>query len=1299
MALSSQTTTQNPKKHKKSKKSKVKTALKWIFIPLGTLIFLVVIAFFVLMYTALGTKIAHKAIDHFVPELKIEKMDGSLHDLTIHSLHYQQEGLETTIQSAKLSFSPLSFFKRALVIHELNAQDVQVNVETAALESDEIAEKSDTEDQMITLPIQIVVENVALQNVSAQVDDAHYDLSQLSSRLNWQGSTLTIEQLQLNQFTAQLPEAIKEESNEPQEAQNAESAPINIQKSIDDLFAQPILQSAPPVFIPLNINIEQLQLSDIALTQNKLNPETHVSTQEVYQLHQLNLTAQLRDQALHIEDLNLQASAPQGSSDLSLTGKMTFTQDWPADLTLQLHAIESQHQNPIELNYALNGAIFAHSQHHLQLQGQNDLDLKADVDLSKPFLPLNVQLRSAHLQWPLFTQEAEYHIDQTALTLNGAVNDFNIDLQSTLKTPYKEASVLNYQLAGTGSDKGLSFQQLELDLPKGKMSGKVDLDWQQAFKWQTQLQFVEFDLSQLSEELTTKLNGNVATHGQIDLNQLDDWQIALEDLDLVGTIKKEPLRLQGALSATPQQIASNGLDLSWGKNKIQVRGDTQNDLKATVDLKALKLFHPELSGSVFGDLNLKGSLTQYQMKADFKVNQLQFDDLKINQLTLKNALNYQEDRYFGDFILNGRNLKMGELEIANANLEFKGTEAQHRLKMTVQSNLLKTQIELEGHLNADRSDWQGAIKTLNLDQNVAGFWRLNHPMKIDAHLDQQTATIDPFCLVNRDQSLCLMHKAQVGASGDVQLAINKVNLENYVSKLTNEYSVKGNLNGSAHMQWTPEMKMPTLHALFKSDPIVITELMSGQNKTARVQSVTAQADVNSDKALIDLNLMINQKESIKSEILVQDPMDKKSVSGVIAVDKVTFNFLELFLIDDEKINGYLDGALHLSGNLEAPKLNGELDLVVNQIKLSQIETNIKAVNTKLIFLGDHSKLQGVIQTKTGDVAISGSSSWATLETWQSEVNLKGGPLEVSVPEMVTLSLEPNLAIQASNDAINIKGKVVIPKALITIESLPPSIVEVSNDVVMLNENLVEIAPEQLPIPVNLAVFVVLGDNVKIDAYGLNANLTGNLLVEQTPKGMTGMGKITIPNGRYHAYGQDLIIRKGEIIFAGPLDNPNINIEAIRNPDSIENNVTAGIRITGFADQPEVEVFSEPAMSQQEALSYLFTGQGFDAEAQSQNDMMTALLIGVGASQSGQYLGEVGSMFGLKDLSIDTVGVGNDQRVVVSGYLNPRLQLKYSIGIFNAIAKYTARYRLMPKLYLEASSSIEQSVDLIYQFEL
>lgn len=90
--------------------------------------------------------------------------------------------------------------------------------------------------------------------------------------------------------------------------------------------------------------------------------------------------------------------------------------------------------------------------------------------------------------------------------------------------------------------------------------------------------------------------------------------------------------------------------------------------------------------------------------------------------------------------------------------------------------------------------------------------------------------------------------------------------------------------------------------------------------------------------------------------------------------------------------------------------------------------------------------------------------------------------------------------------------------------------------------------------------------------------------------------MNIRNGQYRSFGQDLQIKEGKILMNGPVDQPYLAITAIRNPNNTQDGVVAGVRVSGPSDEPSLTIFSEPAMPQANALSYLLRGQNIDGEA-------------------------------------------------------------------------------------------------------
>jgi translocation and assembly module TamB len=389
--------------------------------------------------------------------------------------------------------------------------------------------------------------------------------------------------------------------------------------------------------------------------------------------------------------------------------------------------------------------------------------------------------------------------------------------------------------------------------------------------------------------------------------------------------------------------------------------------------------------------------------------------------------------------------------------------------------------------------------------------------------------------------------------------------------------------------------------------------------------------------------------------------------------------------------------LKITGPVGQPKVNGQF--VVDDILLKgdispvEVDSGRLAVN----FTGYDASLAANIHTPDGDLEVSGDADWHDLKDWSTNVRVFAEELLVNVPPMVKIKVQPDMTISASPNFARVEGDIALPWGRIVVEELPPSAVGVSKDQVLLNEQLEPIDTESsVPFAVETNINIKIGDDFKLSAFGLEGGLVGQLNVAQKDKGAFVTGEVNITDGSYRSFGQDLIISEGKILMNGPVDQPYVQISAIRNPDNTQDDVTAGVKVTGPASEPTVSIFSEPAMPQANALSYLLRGQDIDGEAGG--NAMTTTLIGLSLAKSGRVVGEIGQAFGVQDLQLDTAGSGDDSQVTVSGYILPGLQVKYGVGIFDSVGEFTVRYRLMQDLYLEAISGVDSAVDVLYQFE-
>ena len=140
------------------------------------------------------------------------------------------------------------------------------------------------------------------------------------------------------------------------------------------------------------------------------------------------------------------------------------------------------------------------------------------------------------------------------------------------------------------------------------------------------------------------------------------------------------------------------------------------------------------------------------------------------------------------------------------------------------------------------------------------------------------------------------------------------------------------------------------------------------------------------------------------------------------------------------------------------------------------------------------------------------------------------------------------------------------------------------------------------------------DRLRFSGFGLTADLAGYLHIGDN---LDARGELQLKNGRYRAYGQRLTIRRAELLFTGLISQPFLNIEAIRRIEA--ENVVAGLRITGSAEQPRIDVFSEPAMSQEQALAYLVLGRPLGADS-GDNNLLAQAALGLGLAGSSSITG-------------------------------------------------------------------------------
>ncbi|MEQ2024190.1 translocation/assembly module TamB domain-containing protein [Xenorhabdus szentirmaii] len=1236
-----------------------------------------------LVGTQTGLHFMINSAARWVPGLDIADVSGGWRDLTLKGVKYQMPGVNVSADNLHLSLQLSCLRHSHVCIKALTTEGVNVSVNTAELPPSEPAPESEPLTELHT-SYPISLDLLSLKNIHVRVDNIAIDLNEFKTAAQWREKQLILKPTEINTLLVELPKTSPDKSNQKPKPVQPVAAEQSLGESLKALFAKPLLSELPNVPIPLDITVESIHGHNLRLTG-----DTGITVNDFL------LQAQTQGQQVDVKALNVQT--PEGL--LAIQGTAKLAQQWPVKLAIKgnIDDLNNVHLDELkgqQIDLTLTGALLQQLDLALHLSGPIAASLEAQTELAKAGLPLRLTLQSQQLQWPL-NGKPEYQLDGVKLRLNGEANNYALSLRSDIKGSDIPPTLL--RLDAKGTEELLRLTRLRLSALQGKADVTGVIDWSKAISWNAKLFLEGINTAKQWPEWPAMIEGKMAVHGSL---YGGSWQLQVPEIALNGHVKENVVKVHGKASGNAAgQWDIPRFDLAFGRNTVNVQGRlTDEAWKLDGDINAPQLngLLPGLAGLVTGSVKLRGNMKSPQILADLNARGVRWqDDLWLDSAVIKGDIRSTE-QIQGQLSVAVHQLKQANLAINNLMLNAKGTEKQHNLQLKIEGDPVSGQLALNGSFDRQQQRWKGNINNTYFDTPV-GEWRLSKAISIDYLKLSQKITIGAHCWLNPDAHICISKPIEAGSNGHAQIALERFDLAMIQPFLDKNTQLKGVFTGNADIRWAENQGLPQAKVTLQGNGVQVRQVVEGATLPVDFESLTLNAGLANGNANLAWLFKLAGNGQLNGNIQVADLEGRRKLSGNIDLQSLSLNLIKPVLSKGEKAQGELNAALRLGGNAKNPLLFGRMATDNLQMISHWLPFDISQGQLAINFNGVNSDLNGLIKTPKGQLNLTGHADWRRLDAWNAKIAANGDKLRVTVPPMVKVDVSPDLVLEASPNLLKLNGKVDIPWARITVQELPESAVGISSDEVMLDKNLHPIEKKKSPIVIQSNLNIRVGDDVRLSAFGLKARLTGSLKVMQDRQGLGLNGQIDIPEGRFHAYGQDLQVRKGTIMFSGPPDLPLLNIEAIRNPESTANKVIAGVKVTGVADKPKVEIFSDPVKSQQEALSYLLRGEGLEKEG-SDNAQMTAMLIGLGVAQSGQLVGKIGETFGVSDLALDTQGVGDKSQVVVSGRITNDLQVKYGVGIFDSLATLTLRYRVMPRLYLEAVSGIDQALDLLYEFE-
>lgn len=899
-------------------------------------------------------------------------------------------------------------------------------------------------------------------------------------------------------------------------------------------------------------------------------------------------------------------------------------------------------------------------------------------------------------------------VNAVDVNLSGKAVDYALDATAKALYPVdeKHSVTADIVIRGKGSEVASHLTDFSILSNVGRVQIDGQANWEKNVRFAAALNLSGLNTKEVLPQTPLTVDGSFVIWGE---RQNGRWKAKLQDLTVLGELRGQSLALTGAVESHGNGIVeAPELYFAVGNNTFEFSGKAdfakdipELDFKTKIDAPDFGLVDPNLLGSVKGTLAVTGTTRLPVINADLTARNIDYFGTTLKRGHLTGRMR-SRDVVSGRLTLQLTDFKTQGVDMRKATIELRGNELRHNLTVHTEGTPVSVDAKISCIYERMLGNWAGALAELKV-KTAYGPVTLEKPMRLAYVPDLNRANVSKACLAHTHARLCLENDLKIDLTNrsDLRILIGlpKFDLAFIKQYFPGRFVADGIIKANADVTLPAGLsELPRGRVTVRAQDISTKYRMDLSDLKVGFNSVHLSFANAKDSIEGNWKIDIKDNGDIEGSLRMSDLFNSRTVDGTLKFVAVDATLVNSFLSPGESAEGQWFGNLRFAGTLEEPLIYGRTGLFNAKLDSTKLPFEMLPSDIKLTFNGNSSTLEGHLKTPQGEVALNGSADWRTIGEGKAIVTTKGSNLRVTLPPDIEFDLTTDVTCEASSDLIKLDGAISIPWAKVSVSKLPASAVDVSDDVVRLDRPRAKKKAAGKPIPIESNLRIHIGDDVRVEAMGLKARLTGNLNVIQDNGTLGLTGQISVPSGSFKAYGQDLLVRRGEFHFVGAVANPLLDLEAIRNPDRTADDVIAGIRVTGSVDSPQVAVFTDPVKSETEALSYLIRGEGLDPSGDSDNTMITSALINLGLSQGSHVFESLGDAVGISGLGFETEGVGDSSQLVVSGYVLPGLKVKYGVGIFDSLATLTLRYRVIPRLYVEAVSGVDQALDLLYSFE-
>lgn len=805
---------------------------------------------------------------------------------------------------------------------------------------------------------------------------------------------------------------------------------------------------------------------------------------------------------------------------------------------------------------------------------------------------------------------------------------------------------------------------------------------------------LEWDLAVDGRDLDPSLflvdwPGRLAASGNVRGGIEPELRLEFEGFEIEGRLRGYPVTASAAASYTaPGVWRFEQVELFSGEDLVTLSGTLAEtmDLRLQAQMAQPGLLLPGLSGRLQADLRVAGPLAAPSARGEIDATALHYRGFLIAVLSAMGGV----DLYAGGIVdvdIQGSGIQASNLNADTLTASAKGTLQQHELSFALTAPDWRMALAGSGALDA--AIWQGEVDSWVVDQAALGEWRLRAPA--DLQFGASVVELSEICIARDNAELCAALTWNGTASEQLAIEARAFDLQMLTPFLPEALTAQGVYDLNA--QFTELSRDPQGSITIDGGPTQLRYAASNTEvMTTYIDSVAVSATLTGRSLALQLALDGRDTGRVSLDATLDDIRDRDSaVAGELDVLWSDLEVLSLLSPDVGAVSGAVGVVLEFAGSVNEPQVQGRaewnggtIDLPVWGVAVDRIEALATSVD------GSRLEFDASGWVEDAELTLRGAALLDASQGWPTQLTLTGESVPIVQLPDAEVYVSPDLDIDIELPKISVAGTVLVPRARLALDELPEQAVRPSSDAVV---HGIEQAEAARPLNVTADIRMVLGDDVSYTGSNLNTTLGGDIRVQYTSgRSADASGSLTIA-GSYDAYGQSLALDRGELIFTGPLDDPGLDVRAVRTVGS----TTVGVQLSGTLKAPETRMFSDPAMSEADALAYLLLGRPLAGSGDEESATVQSAALSMGLQQALPVVQRIGETLGFDEFAIGTDDVAPGA-LMAGKYLSPKVYIRYSYGLFNRIGGLLLRFRINDYLSIETRSGEQKSMDVLYTIE-